>query len=248
MRTSQEPAGHIALAIGPAVALAVAGLLDPVRDDFGLANVALVLSCIVVVAALAGRAAGLTTAVTAATAYNFFHTQPYHSLRIDAGRDIATVGLLIVIGIIVAEMSAWRRRVQAASERRLQGVRALESVAAQLADGATTDDIWTSIRAALIDTLGLADCRYEPGVGPSVAVLPRSGSLVGQAMRLTATGFELPAEGVAIPVTYASQTFGHIVLVPRPGSGSQRDIRQVAVALADEYAIALAGRPSGSIR
>ena len=44
MNTTEEPAGRIALAIGPAVALASAGLLERVRDSFGAANVALELS------------------------------------------------------------------------------------------------------------------------------------------------------------------------------------------------------------
>jgi hypothetical protein len=241
VKNTPEPVGRVALAIGPAVALVAAGLLELVRDDFGVANVALVLSFVVVVASLAGRAAGITTAVAAAAGYNFFHTRPYHSLRIDSGRDIATVGLLVLIGIIVSEMSAWRRRTQAASERRLHGSRALETVAAQLADHASVDDVWRSVREGLVDTLALTECRYEPGTTPSAPLLPRSGALIGKAMRFTATGFELPDEGVAIPVIYAGTTFGHIVAVPQRGAGSQRDIRQVAVALADEYAVALAG-------
>ena len=240
MSTTEEPAGRIALAIGPAVALAAAGLLERVRDSFGVANVALVLSCVVVLAALAGRSAGLATAVTAALAYNFFHTRPYYSLRISSGRDVATVGLLVVIGVIVGEMGSWRRRALAASTRRLHGSRALEAVAAQLASGTQPDDIWVAIRAALIEALGLADCRFEPGATPSVHAIPRSGSLFGESMRLGPHGFELPVGGAAIAVAYAGRTLGHIILVPGRDAGSQRDIRQVAVALADEYAVALA--------
>lgn len=242
MENRQEPAGHVALTIGPLVALLTAGLLELVRADVGVANVALVLSFVVVVASLAGRAAGIVTALVAAAGYNFFHTRPYHSLRINSGRDVGTVGLLVLIGFIVSEMSAWRRRAQAASARRLSGARALETVAAQLAGRADADEVWESVHDALIDTLALSECRYEAGTQPPVAVLPRSGALIGKAMRFTATGFELPNDGVAIPVTYAGTTFGHIVMVPRAGAGSERDIRQVAIALADEYAVALAAQ------
>jgi hypothetical protein len=240
MNATEEPAGRIALAIGPAVALAAAGLLKGFRDDVGVVNVALVLSCVVVVAAIAGRSAGLATAVTAALAYNFFHTQPYYSLRISSGRDVGTVVLLVIVGVIVSEMSAGRRRAHAASLRRLHGAQALEAAAAQLAAGSHPDEIWKGIRAALIDTLGLADCRYEPGPLPSVEALPRSGSLFAESMRLGRNGFEMPDTGTAIAVTYAGRTLGHIVLVPQGHSGSARDTRQVAVALADEFAVALA--------
>lgn len=240
MNTTEEPAGRVALVVGPAVAIGAAGLLKGVRGDVGTVNVALVLSCIVVVAALAGRAAGLATAVAAALAYNFFHTVPYYSLRISSGRDIVTVVLLVIIGVIVSEISAWRRRAQESSVRRLHGARALEATAAQLAAGRGPDEIWVGVRAALIELLGLADCRYEPGPSPSVQVLPPSGSLLGESMRLGSEGFEMPDEGAALAVSYAGRILGHIVLVPDGHSGSARDTRQVAIALADEFAVALA--------
>jgi hypothetical protein len=59
-------------------------------------------------------------------------------------------------------------------------------------------------------------------------------------MRLGRDGFEMPDSGIAIAVAYAGRTLGHIVLVPHGHSGSPRDTRQVAVALADEFAVALA--------
>ena len=240
MNTTEEPAGRVALLVGPAVALGAAGLLKGVRGDVGAVNVALVLSCIVVLAALAGRTAGLVTAITAALAYNFFHTEPYYSLRISSGRDVVTVVLLAIIGIIVSEVSEWRRRAQESSVRRLNNARALEATASQLAAGKSPDEIWLGVRAALIETLGLADCRYEPGPSPSVQLLSPSGSLLGRSMRLGREGFEMPDEGAALAVTYAGQTLGHIVLVPDGHSGSARDTRQVAIALADEFAVALA--------
>jgi hypothetical protein len=243
VRANEEPVGRVALAVGPFMAVTASGLLELVRDSFGVANVALVLSGVVVVASLAGRAAGLTTAVIAALSYNFFHTKPYHSLRIDAWRDIATVALLVVIGVIVSEMAAWRRRAVTAAGLRLQAARALERVAAKLAAAAPAEEVWDEVRAAMIGTLDLADCRYEPGTAPSVALLPRTGSLFGESMRWGGSGFELPRTGAAIAVSYAGTTFGHIVLVPAEGVGSTRDIRQAAVALADEYAVALSQQP-----
>ena len=58
--------GSFAVALGPLVAALAAGLLSASRDDVGVTNVALVLAMIVVAAALAGRMAGIVTALTAA--------------------------------------------------------------------------------------------------------------------------------------------------------------------------------------
>lgn len=236
----RERDGSIAVAAGPITALLAAGLLGNVRGDVGSTNVALVLAGVVVIAALTGRTAGLLTAITAAVGYNFFHTVPYHSFRISSGRDVVTVVLLCVIGVIVSEIGAWRRRAQSAAKRRLRGSQTLEETSAMLANGAAPEKCWLAIRAMLIETLGLADCRFEPGVVESVDRLPRSGSLASSSMRFGRHGFELPETGAAIEVAFRDHVFGSIVLVPKSDAGTTIDARQVAVALADQYAVALA--------
>jgi len=244
MSTTEEPVGRIALAIGPASAIAVAGLLEGVRDDIGVANVVLILSFVVVIAASMGRAAGLLTAVVAGLSLNFFHTEPFHSLRISSGRDVFTVVLLIGLGVVASEMSAWRRRATYSSVQRLRGAKVLQGAAALVATRPDPDDVWNLIRPAIIDLLDLADCRYEAGTSPSVPHVGRSGALIANTMRLGRDGFEISEEGAAIAVTYAGHTMGHLVLRPSGHRGSPREAREVAVALADLYAVALAEQQS----
>ena len=237
-----RPAGNIAIAIGPIVALSMAGLLGRFRDTAGATNVALVLAMVVVVAALAGRTAGFATAIAAALGFNYFHTEPYHSLRIHAARDIVTVGLLVVIGIVVSEIGAWRRRARTLSTMRLTAGQSLERTAALLAEGRSADEMWTLIRDVLLKEMHLVDCRYEAtgsSALPLLPELPRSGSLVAQSMHLARGGFALPADGVVIPVVARGQRLGSIVLVPDTRFGSKHDARALAIALADQYAIAL---------
>jgi hypothetical protein len=70
-------------------------------------------------------------------------------------------------------------------------------------------------------------------------VLPRSGSIVGRSMHLTRYGFALPPGGLVVPVVARGETFGEIVLVPDERYGSTHDARALAIALADQYAVAL---------
>jgi K+-sensing histidine kinase KdpD len=231
--------GSVAIALGPLAAVSVAGLLAPVRDNVGATNVALILAMIVVLAGVAGRMAGVLTALVAAVGYNFFHTEPYHSLRISSTKDVVTVLLLAALGLVVGEVSAWRRRAQRKSRRHLQSARALETTSAMLAAGSEVDEIWTTIRDALMSELDLADCRFEPGTTTEMPLLRRSGALVAPSMHLAKDGFTLPDQGVAIAVIAADRTLGHIILLPRAGSGSSLERRRVAVALADQYAVAL---------
>ena len=230
--------GNVALAVGPVTAIAVAGLLSRFRTPTSSVNVALILAVVVVLAALAGRRAGLATALAATVAYNYFHTRPYHSLRINSAHDIVTVVLLGVLGIIVSEASAWRRREHSTALVRLQAAGALEAVGAQLAAGASAEDIWTNVRVALMDLLHLADCRLEKA--PAEVSIPRSGSLVGRKMQWGPDGFWLPEAGASLPVEYHGRTLGHIRLIPEGTRGTSYVARQAAVALADLYAVAAA--------
>jgi hypothetical protein len=243
MRSSGSPpdqADGFALALGPASALLVAAALSGVRTEFGATNVALVMACLVVAAAIAGRRAGLATAVVAAVSYNFFHTQPYQSLRIDDIKDWCTVALLAALGAVVSEVSYRRRRATVQSKLHLRGEHVLERAAASVASGAPADAVWTEIESSLVEVLELAECRFERGAVTTMSVLPRSASLVDREMHWERAGFELPPTGVAVQVACGGRVFGHIVLVPSPHAGSSREARRVAVALADQFAVALA--------
>lgn len=232
------PQGSIAVAIGPISAIVAAGLMSRFRDSFGVANVVLVLAVVVIAAAFAGRVPGILTAITAALSFNFFHAEPYQSLRIHGAQDIVTVVMLGVLGVAMSEFSAGRRRVKRSATRRLLGARALETVTAMLAAGAPPPAIWEPVRQTLIDELSLVECRFEAGP-TTLPMLPRSAALVGPHTRLGREGFMLPADGIAVPVVSCGNVFGHIVMVPDPQRGSPLESRQLAIALADDYAIAL---------
>ncbi|MBI5088097.1 MAG: PAS domain-containing sensor histidine kinase [Actinobacteria bacterium] len=234
-----EPFGRIAVGVGTIGALVVAGLLANVRGDAGSANVALVLACVVVAAALAGRLAGAATAVTAALAYDYFHTRPYYSLRVDTVRDVVTIGLLLIIGLAVSGVSARRRTAHAAEQRQRRVAQQLESTAAALAAGGASAELWTEVRSALVEALALADCRFEPGPTTSLPQIPRTGALSGRELRFRKGGFALPPDGATIPAVVDGQTLGHVVLVPQFEGTSTLDARRAAIALVDLFAVAL---------
>lgn len=110
----------IALATGPIAAIFIAGVASGVRSQVGSTNVALVLTCVVVAASMAGRAPGVVTALAAALSYNFFHTAPYKSLRMNDAKDVVTVLLLVAIGLITSEISTRRRQLKTTTSRQLE--------------------------------------------------------------------------------------------------------------------------------
>ena len=101
-RNNRNSAATAATAVGVIASIFVAGLLESARNGIGPTNVAVILTFVVVAASSMGdRITGLVVGVVAALSYNFFHTQPYRTLRISSGKDILTVCLLAITGIFV---------------------------------------------------------------------------------------------------------------------------------------------------
>lgn len=230
---------QIGASLGPLCSFLTAAALAGARSSIGPANVALVLVTIVVLAAMTGPTAGATTAIVAAVSFNFFHTQPYRSLRVSDGRDLATILLLLGIGVLVGAVAEWRRRASRASNRHRHGEHVLEDVTQMLASGASTEALTAAITARLAGALRLAECRYDARPATDLALVGRSGALLIDHLRLGDGGVELPPAGAAVAVTSSRNSYGHLLLVPLPGSASTREQRRMAVALADLLAIAI---------
>jgi len=234
-------AARIWSALGAFAAIGIAGLLVPLRSTIDNTNVALVLVLVIVAAAsFGGRAAGVTTSIVAALAFNFFHTQPYYSLRISDRSDITTTVLLVVVGLAVGEIAVLSHRHEVVADEHATGARHLERVAGLVASGASEAEVWDALRAGLVAELGLASCRFDPGMGLShLPRIERDGRLLEGDRYFTGRGFALPVDGAEILVERQGRTLGRLVLEPAGRRAVSRDQRRVAIALADELAIVL---------
>jgi K+-sensing histidine kinase KdpD len=250
---SDTRSSPLAAPLGAIATMAVAAALTPLRDTaFGHTNAALVLVVIVACSAsLGGRWAGVLSATTAALSFNFFLTEPIHSLHIDDATDITTVVLLAAVGLVIGEFARQRGiRADALAEVAagdLERAQRLERVAGYLASDLTHEQLCAAVAEEVRDELGLASARWEPyGVTSDRPMMERSGWVPVDHHRHTAEGFEFPPGGVDVGVSYAGARLGTLVLIPHPGVGVSSKQRKVALALADLLASALArGRGMG---
>lgn len=244
----------LAAALGSIVVIAAALLLAPARDALGLANVALLLTLVVVAAAaIGGRTAGVTTAIVGALGFNAIHTQPYGTLRIDRTEDILTCVLMVVVGVAVGQLAhmATDRGHRADSER--AGIRHVSELRALVADHAPSEVLIQRAGGFLVEQLGLASYFFVWGDSPSIGFgdlppdLARNGAIPGP-LRHGHGGFQLPAEGVSLPVGGSDgSVVGRFVLEPTPGRGVALADRELAVLVADAIAPALeAAHSSGT--
>lgn len=257
-RSTVSPSGQrdgLVAALGSIVVLAVALLLTPVRDALGLANIALILTLVVVGAAtIGGRIAGVVTAVIGALGFNAIHTRPYGTLRIDRPEDLLTCILMIVVGVAVGQVAhlASDRGRRTASDR--TGMRHVHELRDLVAGHVSTDELIARSGQCLSDQLRLRSWTFRWGDSvPGGSDVPppdllSDGSIPGP-LRHGIGGFELPHGGVSLPVRSGDgRILGRFVLVPTPGHGVALADREIAVLVADVIGPALeAGVPETSI-
>jgi K+-sensing histidine kinase KdpD len=148
--------------LGAVGALFAAAALVSVRDHFAQVNVVLILVLFVLLGAVVGgRLAGAVAAVVASISYDFFHTQPYNSLKIDRAADIETTLLLLAVGLIIGEIVVRSDRIREALGSARGELRGLHRVARLAANGEAVDDVISAVSAELAATLGLSRCFYE---------------------------------------------------------------------------------------
>jgi hypothetical protein len=228
------------------VAIGAGAALVPIRGSVDNAVTVLVLAAVVsLCGALGGWRAGIWAAVAAGVSFNFFHTQPYLSLRIHDADDVLTTVVLMVVGLIAGATSAIGHRRQDQAAEAGSELSAVERVADLVAAGADPADVETAVRAELLGLLSLSGCRYEL-VAPGRSTLGRHGELTDTVRTFHDGGFELPSGGVSIPVLRAGEPVGFLVCEPTPGVAVSATRRRVAVTLADLLGASIANNPTNS--
>ena len=173
--------------IGVVGSMVVAGVLSSASSLTTNVNVALALMIVVVIAAaIGGRGAGALSAVVAALSYDFFQTEPQHSLRINSSDDVVTALLLLASGLIVGQIAARAQLNRVATQSGRSEIGRLRRLSELAAGGASASEVTDAATAELTQLLSLRSCRFEPppyadiaSIGWSVrasSVAPRNGS------------------------------------------------------------------------
>jgi len=231
---------EIAIPLAGLAALAVSGLLVGVRGEIRPEVTAVTLAAVVAAGGrLGGRRAGVVGAVVAALSFDFMHTRPYLSLKIDDLSDVLLTLVLLAVGLVVGGLaSASTRDRRRLAERRPADQDRLRRVL-DVSRTATEADVELAVRAELMGLLHLEDCFFTENE-VNIPQLTSGGAIDGAPiMHYTHDGFELPRSGVAIRVAAYGTTHGYLVCIPTEGVGIPLADRALAGELADVLALAV---------
>ncbi|MBD3813709.1 MAG: DUF4118 domain-containing protein [Betaproteobacteria bacterium] len=191
----------VGLALGLLLTLVatLAGIL--IAPDWGAAAIVLLyLPPVLLTARYAGLWPSLGVSVLATLAFNFFFTEPYHTLRITSAADILTVAALFLVAVVTSQLaSAMRTQTQLAAAsaarnatiaglaRRLIPCTDRESIAQVVTeDLARLFDCHIVFAAAEEPPLMLAALPPAPALAPndlaSLAVAIERGNVTGRGM------------------------------------------------------------------
>src|SRR5215210_1496049 len=183
--------------VGPPAAILAAWLMSQGNSgDGGLnqANVALVMAALTVLFALVDWLAGITTSVAAALALNYYHTEPFHTLRVTDSRDLLSIALLLLLGLTVSAATAFRVRRDVHHIRAADIGAAAEELRSILAENNPAPRVWSAAIATPANDLGLVLARVERSAPATIPTIGRpSGSY-----QLLDADLVLPVYGAAL--------------------------------------------------
>lgn len=217
----------------PVVAFVVAAATSALHGSMEVANAALVLAVVIVIAGTIDWVAGLSTAIVGAGSLNYFHTEPVHSLRITATSDLVSVLLLVALGGIVAAATAIRvtervRRYHASLSRSAR-------LAVNRSQPATA--MWHAAIDAESAALAQFSSRLVPAGSERLPVVARHAG--GPDDESSARGsVTIPATG-AVVVLRDPRLGVDLVLSPRATGSSSEVLRSTVFMLADSVELCL---------
>ena len=242
-----DPAARnrIGLAIALAGPVALCAILLPLRQSFVGSSLPLVLVLPLVIAAiLGGRPGGVIAAVMTVAAFDFFFTRPFYSLAIHGQDDVITTLVLLVVGLVVAELVVRTRRSERVAAERAARVESMRRVAGMGSANERPGWLITAAGEELLTTLGADEIVYRAGA-------PDGGFPVLGHGRITVPSGAPPlvepdwAEGwtLALPVDSFGRPIGHFQVHFSDRNaplGLSSDARIHAIALADTLGAGLA--------
>lgn len=216
------------LGLFPIAALLISWLSSSTRNGLEVANVALVLAIITLIAGSVRSDVGIVTSLVAAGSLNYFHTTPVHSFNITDKSDLLMVALLLTLGFVVSAITAQRVRRSVRQIHSENVRRSKETILQLLEAGLSVDDAWNRIVATLAHEFALLDATLITDFPSNLPVIGSRTSRLSDSDELI-----IPESGAV--AEFADPRIGSgLLLMPRRGLGPVTVSRSLVWAFLDQ--------------
>jgi hypothetical protein len=224
--------------------IGVAAAFIPLRAHVAATDVALLLTVVILVAAIqGGHVLGAVAAFLAALSFDLFFTRPYYSLRIDRAEEIETAVLMLIVGVAIGEIVTRSKRDRFAAHVSRSNLERVSRITELAAGGEPPGRLIRVARRELLDLLDLNDCEFErPPFFDALPRLSHSGLTIPPMLGADAKTATDRSTRIELPIWAEGLEIGRFVLVLADDStGLEFDpaARTSALALADQLGIAL---------
>jgi two-component system sensor histidine kinase KdpD len=162
-RAKASPRGYaLAAALVAAAGLVAAGVMAvlPLRDPGMLFLAAVLLSAVV-----GGLEPSIFASILSVLVYDFFFTEPFHSLRMTDPQDYLSLGAFLIVAVLTSHLTARVRDQAAAARRREARAAALYAFGRAITGAATIDELCHAIATHVAQALGAAAAVLLPDAG-----------------------------------------------------------------------------------
>jgi two-component system sensor histidine kinase KdpD len=189
---------------------------------------------VVVVAARYGRGPSIVAAVASAVAFDFFFTLPFFSLRIADPRLVITVGVMLLVGLVISELTSALRERDLAAVDHARRVAVLYSLTRDLARATDDASIYRTARRYVARAVGREVFFFRPTESAAAALVEVGRGHSDCAPTVieiaqwafdhrrragTGTTHHPAAEALFLPLVAADRALGVMMVRPRsPGS------------------------------
>jgi two-component system sensor histidine kinase KdpD len=210
---------------GSAVLAALTGLLAPLLDERQLFDVAMLyLLVVLVTAAIWGYAAGLWCALLADLLLNFFFVEPLHTFTVHEPRNLAALGIFLVVAALGGFMLSLLRRQLALANARRAELAVMLSLSRAVAGASTPRWALDALCDAVRRALAASACAILQHAGGRWSVVATTGAVRDLPREDAALAGEALASGGMVRRGGSAGAGIRLPTVVRPGGGSGGDV------------------------
>jgi two-component system sensor histidine kinase KdpD len=171
--------GIVGSLIGVGLALALGGLMVPLRSHLSIATAGLVLIVPVVAGVVAGGyRAGLVSVAAGFLVYDFAFIRPYYTLTVGSGENWVVLGVYVVVMVLVARVVAHLERARTEAQRRDAEARRVFELSELLVGDRPIGELLATIVDAVQVVFGVTAVALLLPIGGRLTTLAAAGEVI----------------------------------------------------------------------